>query len=111
MTRTLYEILELPLTASRAEIEAACSAFGERYRPESNFADITAHERFAEIERAYATLTDASKRAEADASSIPAALPSASWDIPARLRASLSRAAITLSGRISSLEMARLRDS
>ncbi len=66
MNRTLYEVIGVKPTATREEIEAACVALGQQFSPETNAGNVTAHERFSEIEAAYETLIDQTRRAAYD---------------------------------------------
>lgn len=63
MERTLYDALGLSPYASWREIRAACLELGARYKSAMEAGEDGAAERFAEIERAYETLTDKAKRA------------------------------------------------
>lgn len=68
VTRTLYELIGVPRSATSAEIEAACLQLGAKFNPEVNPIDRAAAERFAEIDRAYEVLMDPVKRSLYDAS-------------------------------------------
>ena len=66
MEKTLYEAIGVGRDASTDEIKAACLALGERYRPGYEAGETEAVNRFAEIERAYATLAHTKRRREYD---------------------------------------------
>ena len=65
MATTLYEILGVSRSASKADIEAACLRLGDEWRAEKNPSP-EAKARFAEIEKAYEILVDEQKRLEYD---------------------------------------------
>lgn len=67
MARTLYEAIGVLPTATKAEIQAACLEYGQRYRTALDAGDKDAKSRFSEVEEAYETLTDSWKRRDYDA--------------------------------------------
>ena len=67
---SLYEVIGVSPTATTQEIERACLTLGEQHHPDKQLnytKDTLARTRFAEIEKAYDTLTDPEKRARYDA--------------------------------------------
>lgn len=63
---SLYEVVGVGQNATREEIEAACLALGERYRPDRNSNSPGAAAKFAAVENAYKVLSDPVRRAEYD---------------------------------------------
>ncbi|PIG88351.1 DnaJ domain protein [Aspergillus arachidicola] len=61
-----YEILEVPITASPAEIKKKFYALSLRHHPDRNRNDPKASSRFARISSAYETLSNHTKRAAYD---------------------------------------------
>ncbi|KAJ5812259.1 hypothetical protein N7474_008560 [Penicillium riverlandense] len=61
-----YEILDIPVTATAAEIKKQFYALSLRHHPDRNRADPNASQRFARISAAYNVLGRASKRASYD---------------------------------------------
>lgn len=61
----LYAILSVPSTADGPQLHEAYRRLAKRYHPDVN-ASLTAVERFAEITKAYAILSDKEKRARYD---------------------------------------------
>ncbi|KAL5363643.1 hypothetical protein BJX96DRAFT_120879 [Aspergillus floccosus] len=61
-----YEILEVPITASQAEIKKKFYALSLRHHPDRNRDDPTASQRFAHISSAYNVLGNHTKRATYD---------------------------------------------
>jgi curved DNA-binding protein CbpA len=61
LTRDLYEVLGVPRTASKAQINDAFRKIAVQYHPDRN-KDEAASRRFAEASEAYAVLSDYSKR-------------------------------------------------
>ncbi|KAJ5811077.1 Heat shock protein DnaJ [Penicillium robsamsonii] len=61
-----YEILDVPITASAAEIKKQFYALSMRHHPDRNRSDPDAGQRFARISAAYNVLGNASKRATYD---------------------------------------------
>ncbi|KAJ5081557.1 hypothetical protein NUU61_009821 [Penicillium alfredii] len=61
-----YEILDIPITATAAEIKKQFYALSLRHHPDRNRDDPTASQRFARISAAYNVLGNASKRASYD---------------------------------------------
>ena len=64
--QNLYDVIELPQDASQARIEEQCIRLGERYRPDRNSSESRAAFMFAQVEKAYETLSDPVKRAAYD---------------------------------------------
>lgn len=60
---SLYHMLDVELDASDAEIRTAYRRLALRFHPDKNPGDSAAEEKFKAIQHAYATLSDASKRA------------------------------------------------
>jgi hypothetical protein len=69
--QNLYEIIGLPRDAGRDLIEEQCVRLGEQYHPDKNVGDIHAALMFAQIEKAYETLVDPTRRAAYDAELSP----------------------------------------
>jgi DnaJ-class molecular chaperone len=65
-TRTYYEILEVPPTASSLEIKKAYRRLALEHHPDRNPGNLQATERFQEVGEAYECVSDASRRAEYD---------------------------------------------
>jgi hypothetical protein len=65
--KNLYEVLGLPRDAGQDLIEKQCTLLGEWNRPDKNPGDLRVALIFAQIEKAYQTLTDPVKRAAYDA--------------------------------------------
>ncbi|OKL59078.1 hypothetical protein UA08_05707 [Talaromyces atroroseus] len=63
---TYYEILNVPVTATAAEIKKQFYALSLKHHPDRNRSDPKATERFATISSAYQVLGDSSKRARYD---------------------------------------------
>ena len=66
--RTFYDILEVAERASQETIAAAYRSLCKRYHPDTNGGSLDATERLKEINEAYETLGDASKRRRYDES-------------------------------------------
>ena len=64
--RDYYQVLDVPKTASEADIKKAYRRLAMKYHPDRNPGDHEAEERFKEAKEAYETLTDAQKRAAYD---------------------------------------------
>lgn len=64
--RDYYELLEVSRTASDAEIKKAYRKLAMKYHPDRNPDDASAEEKFKEIQKAYAILSDKQKRASYD---------------------------------------------
>ena len=60
--RDLYEVLEVPRTASADEIKKAYRKLARKHHPDANPDDPKAEERFKEISAAHDTLSDVEKR-------------------------------------------------
>lgn len=65
MARDFYEVLGVPRTADRDEIQRAYRALARRYHPDVN-KDPRAEERFKEINEAFSVLSDPKQRARYD---------------------------------------------
>jgi len=65
MSKSLYETLEVPSSASDAEIKKAYRKLARQYHPDVN-KDPKAEEKFKEINAAYEVLSDKEKRAKYD---------------------------------------------
>ncbi len=65
MSKSLYETLEIPATASEAEIKKAYRKLARKYHPDVN-KDKDAEEKFKEINAAYEILSDKEKKAQYD---------------------------------------------
>ncbi len=61
-----YELLEIKRTADDAEIKKAYRKLAMKYHPDRNPGDTSAEEKFKEIQKAYAILSDKQKRAAYD---------------------------------------------
>jgi len=64
--RDYYKVLDVPKTATEAEIKKAYRRLAMKYHPDRNPNDREAEEAFKEAKEAYETLTDAPKRAAYD---------------------------------------------
>ncbi|KAF7515517.1 hypothetical protein PCG10_003172 [Penicillium crustosum] len=64
--QNFYEILDIPITASAAEIKKQFYALSMRHHPDRNRTDPNASQRFARISAAYNVLGNVSKRAVYD---------------------------------------------
>jgi len=64
--RDYYQVLEVPRTASEAEIKKAYRRLAMKYHPDRNPDDQEAEGRFKEAKEAYEVLSDAQKRAAYD---------------------------------------------
>jgi molecular chaperone DnaJ len=64
--RDYYQVLDVPKTASEADIKKAYRRLAMKFHPDRNPDDHEAEERFKEAKEAYETLTDAQKRAAYD---------------------------------------------
>ena len=62
----LYNILEIDRWASKEEIKKAYRKLAMQYHPDRNSGDKTAEEKFKQINEAYSTLSDDSKRQQYD---------------------------------------------
>ncbi len=70
--RDPYDVLNVPTTASDAEIKKAFRKLAKTHHPDRNPNDPKAKERFSEISHAYDLLSDADKRAQFDRGEIDA---------------------------------------
>ncbi len=66
MKKDYYKVLDVPKTATEAEIKKAYRRLAMKYHPDRNPGDQEAEERFKEAKEAYEVLTDAQKRAAYD---------------------------------------------
>ena len=64
--RDYYQVLDVPKTASEADIKKAYRRLAMKYHPDRNPGDHEAEDKFKEAKEAYETLTDAQKRAAYD---------------------------------------------
>ena len=64
--RDYYQVLDVPKTASEADIKKAYRRLAMKFHPDRNPDDHEAEEKFKEAKEAYETLTDAQKRAAYD---------------------------------------------
>ncbi len=64
--QSLYEVIGVSPSASSGTITQACLRLGEENRPDKSFGSKSAARTFAQVERAYKTLTDPRKRAAYD---------------------------------------------
>lgn len=67
-TKSYYEILEVPETASQEEIKKAFKVLAFKYHPDRNPDDPSSEERFKEINEAHRVLSDPEKKSSYDAS-------------------------------------------
>jgi DnaJ-class molecular chaperone len=70
--RDPYVVLEVPRSASEADIKKAYRKLAKSYHPDRNKSDPKAKDKFAEINSAYEILGDATKRAQFDRGEIDA---------------------------------------
>ena len=66
MKKDYYKVLDVPKTATEADIKKAYRRLAMKYHPDRNPDDKEAEERFKEAKAAYEVLTDAQKRATYD---------------------------------------------
>jgi molecular chaperone DnaJ len=64
--RDYYQVLDVPRTASEADIKKAYRRLAMKFHPDRNPGDHEAEDKFKEAKEAYETLTDAQKRAAYD---------------------------------------------
>ncbi len=64
--RDYYELLDVSRSASEADIKKAYRKMAMKYHPDRNPGDHEAEEKFKEIQKAYAVLSDAQKRSAYD---------------------------------------------
>ena len=64
--RDYYKVLDLPRSATEAQVKQAYRRLAMKYHPDRNPSDRDAEERFKEAKEAYEVLTDAHKRAVYD---------------------------------------------
>jgi len=62
----LYEVLEVPKTATQEEIKKSYRKLAVKYHPDTNPGNKEAEEKFKQIAAAYSVLSDESKRAQYD---------------------------------------------
>lgn len=67
MTKKLYEVLELPNTASIDDVKSAYKKLALKYHPDKTKNDEAMAERFKEISNAYQVLSDPQKKQQYDA--------------------------------------------
>jgi DnaJ-class molecular chaperone len=72
MMRDPYVVLEVPRSASEADIKKAFRKLAKSYHPDRNKNDPKAKDKFAELNAAYEILGDATKRAQFDRGEIDA---------------------------------------
>jgi DnaJ-class molecular chaperone len=82
MPEDYYRTLELPRTASPAEIKHAYRRLARKYHPDLNPGDPSAEDRMEDINRAYEVLSDQKKRAAYDGYTRPAATATAAQARP-----------------------------
>ena len=83
--RDYYKVLDVPKTATEAEIKKAYRRLAMKYHPDRNPGDAEAEERFKEAKEAYEVLTEPSKRAAYDQyghAGLEAAAGSRGWGGP-----------------------------
>ncbi|MCD0217618.1 DnaJ domain-containing protein, partial [Enterobacter hormaechei subsp. steigerwaltii] len=68
MDKDLYDVLGVSPQAGADEIKRAYRKLAMKYHPDRNPGNPKAEEKFKEIQRAYDTLSDLSKRMQYDAS-------------------------------------------
>ena len=66
MKKDYYKVLDVPRTATEADIKKAYRRLAMKYHPDRNPDDAEAEDRFKEAKEAYEVLTDAQKRAAYD---------------------------------------------
>jgi molecular chaperone DnaJ len=64
--RDYYQVLDVPRTASEADIKKAYRRLAMKFHPDRNPDDHEATDKFKEVKEAYEVLTDAQKRAAYD---------------------------------------------
>ena len=64
--RDYYQVLDVPRTASEADIKKAYRRLAMKFHPDRNPGDKEAEENFKEAKEAYEVLTDTQKRAAFD---------------------------------------------
>src|ERR1700752_3164300 len=64
--RDYYKVLDVPKTATEAEIKKAYRRLAMKFHPDRNPGDAESEEKFKEAKEAYEVLTDAQKRAAYD---------------------------------------------
>jgi curved DNA-binding protein len=64
--RNYYEVLEVPSNATGDEIKKAFRKLARRYHPDVNPGDLTAEEKFKNLNEAYEVLSDDEKRSQYD---------------------------------------------
>src|SRR5919201_677913 len=66
LEKDFYKVLGVSKDASPADVKKAYRKLAQKLHPDANPGDKTAEERFKEVGRAYAVLSDPKKRAEYD---------------------------------------------
>ncbi len=66
MKKDYYKVLDVPKTATEADVKKAYRRLAMKYHPDRNPGDHEAEDRFKEAKEAYEVLTDAQKRAAYD---------------------------------------------
>src|SRR5918997_2927369 len=66
LEKDFYAVLGVSKDASAADVKKAYRKLAQQHHPDANKGDKTSEERFKEVGRAYAVLSDPKKRAEYD---------------------------------------------
>lgn len=80
MNRNLYELIGVAQYASQEQIESACLQMGEKFRPDKNGLDDVSRAVFAELEKAFAVLSDPVARRAYDAQLLSEGDANQKWD-------------------------------